>query len=335
MARFFVMIAFWSVCLVLRAQVPSTAVNQAPVKAVVPDVPPSPAEKVSDSYVLGPNDEISVRCVNLDEFTDKPIRVDGDGYVTLPFVGRFRVGGLRVDQVDAELTKQLAEYIRQPQVLVNLVEARSQPVSVIGAVNTPGVQQIQGRRRLLEVLSQAGGLKPEAGRIVRVTRRVEMGGIPLPGATKDSSRQYTVAEIDVKELIDARNPAVNIEVKPNDVISVPSTALVYVVGQVRKPGGFPLHEEETMSVLQALSLAEGAQQTANTSKAKILRMDGASGRKEIAVNLSTILAGKGSDVPLQAGDILFVPNNGAKSAGMKAIDAIVNLTTGMAIYGRY
>ncbi len=335
MTRFFsVVIVTLGFCFLLPGQSVPVASNAAP-RAVTPDKAAAPSDKGSDSYILGPNDEISVRCVNADEFTDKPIRVDGDGFVTLPFVGRIQVGGLRVDQVEAELTRRLSEFIREPQVLVNLAEAHSQPVSVIGAVNTPGVQQIQGRKRLLEVLSQAGGLKPEAGRIVRVTRRIENGDIPLPGATKDTSQQYSVAEIDVKQLIDAKNPAVNIEVRPNDVISVPSTALVYVVGQVRKPGGFPLRDEETMSVLQALSLAEGAQQTAATAKAKILRLDGPSGRKEIAVNVSGILSGKGRDVPLQAGDILFIPNNSAKAAGMKALDAIVNLTTGMAIYGRY
>jgi polysaccharide export outer membrane protein len=88
------------------------------------------------------------------------------------------------------------------------------------------------------------------------------------------------------------------------------------------------------SVLQALSLAEGLNNTAAPKRAVILRK-GKSGRIEVAVNLARILAGRAPDTPLQAEDVLFIPDNAAKTAGMRTLDTILQTATGMAIYGRF
>jgi polysaccharide biosynthesis/export protein len=108
--------------------------------------------------------------------------------------------------------------------------------------------------------------------------------------------------------MEAQNPEENILVKPYDVISVPRAELIYVVGSVRRSGGFVLGERETISTLQALALADGADRTASLKHAKIMRaVPGSDQREEIPVDLSKLMAGKGADVPLRADDILFVP----------------------------
>ena len=168
-----------------------------------------------------------------------------------------------------------------------------------------------------------------------ITRRMEWGPIPLPNATPDSTGGYSVAEVSIRSLMNAKNPQENIEVKPYDVITVPKADLVYVIGAVKKSGGFVLSEKSDVSALQALSLAEGLDRSAGSSSAKILRLSaGSATRQEIPIDLKKILEGKQPDVPLLANDILFVPTSAAKNASVRAIEAMIQIGTGMAMYGR-
>jgi len=171
-------------------------------------------------------------------------------------------------------------------------------------------------------------LKTEAGNSIKITRRKEFGSIPLPAATVDPSGEFSVAEVSVKSVMEARNPNENIEVKPYDVISIPRAELVYVIGAVKRAGGFVLNEREHISVLQALSMAEGLDRLASGKSAKILRSsDGSTERTEIPVDVTKILAGKTSDVSMQANDILFIPTSTAKSVGVRSIDAAIQMGT--------
>jgi polysaccharide export outer membrane protein len=257
------------------------------------------------------------------------------GSINVPLAGRLQAAGLTVEQLEVALTARLTEYFKTPVVTVSVFEFRSQPVSVIGAVNTPGVHQIRGRKTLFEVISEAGGLKNEAGNGIKITRRKEFGSIPLPGATTDASGEFSVAEVSVKSVMEARNPQENIQIQPNDVISVPKAELVYVIGAVKRAGGFVLSEREQISVLQALSMAEGLDRVASPANAKILRAsNGAAARAEIPVDVNRILAGKISDMQMLANDILFIPNSAAKSAAMRGLEAAIQLGTGVAIYRR-
>jgi polysaccharide export outer membrane protein len=287
------------------------------------------------SYVLGANDRIVVRCVNADEFSPTPVRIDNDGQVTLPFVGRVGLAGLTVTDAEKQLTDRLSEFIQHPQIQLNVVESHSQPVSVFGAVRNPGAYQLEGRKTLAEILSMAGGLRPDVGQTLKLTRRAAWGPIPLPTSEQRTEGDVTAAEVNVDELVRGSAPFSDIEVRPHDVISVSQAELVYVVGQVRKPGGFAMTGGGDFTVLQALSMAEGLERTAAPKRAKILRKHGSSGRVELPVNLERILSGRAPDISLQAEDVLFVPNNAAKNAGMKTLDAILQTTMGMAIYGRY
>src|SRR5262249_24993209 len=171
--------------------------------------------------------------------------------------------------------------------------------SVLGSVQNPGVHQLQGSKNLFEVLSLAGGLRPDAGAMVKITRRIKWGRIPLPGAADDPTGEFSVASVHVRSILSAANPADNILIRPEDVISVPKADLIYAIGAVRKAGGFVLGEHETISVLQALALAEGLDRLAAAQHGRILRMtDGSPNRIEIPVDLKKILAGTSADVSL-------------------------------------
>jgi protein involved in polysaccharide export with SLBB domain len=132
------------------------------------------------TYTLGPEDQILVKVLDADEISTKdnaPIRIDSRGTITLPMVGRLTAAGLTTDQLEVEIETRLKKFIHEPDVSVYLTEMRSQPISILGSVTTPGVHQLQGRKTLFEALSLAGGLKPEAGHSVKITRRLEWGRI--------------------------------------------------------------------------------------------------------------------------------------------------------------
>ena len=297
--------------------------------------PPSsmPAPSARPGYILGPGDEISVWVLDLEEINRKPVRIENDGFISLPLIGRVRAAGLTVEKLENHLREKLRSQILEPQVSIGLIELRSQPVSVIGAVNHPGVVQVQGSKTLVEVLSMAEGLRPDAGRVITITRKLEFGKLPLPNATEDQSHQFTVAKIDFKEgLLSGDNPETNIAIKPYDVISVPKADLIYVIGEVHKAGGFTLNDRETLTVLQALSMAEGLNRTASAKGAKILRASANGPRTEIPIDLSKVMAGHGEDLRLQPNDILFVPNSMSKSAAIRGLQTAVEIGAGVVIW---
>jgi polysaccharide biosynthesis/export protein len=289
--------------------------------------------QVRSTYLLGPDDELALSAPELEVLPGKTLRVDGEGDLQVPMVGRVHVAGLTVQQSEQELNKRLRTYIRDPQVAIDVKELRSQPASVLGAVNSPGIHQVQGHKTLLEMISMAGGVRADAGYSIRITRLMEWGCIPLPNSTVDASGRFSVAQVNLQSIMEAKTPEENIQVLPHDVITVPKAEMVFVTGEVKKSGGFILGEHQSMSVLQAVSLAEGLGQTADKKHTKILRLNpGADQRVEIAVDLKGILEGKSSDVALQGNDILFVPGNAGKKVALRVIEAAIQTGTGMAIY---
>jgi polysaccharide biosynthesis/export protein len=285
------------------------------------------------SYTLGPGDQVTFAGIAADEIVNKPFRVDVDGQVSLPMVGRIPAAGLTLAQFEAALNTRLATYIREPQLVATITEFRSQSVSVLGAVRVPGTHQLEGRKSLMEMIALAGGFREDAGNIIKITRELDWGPIPLPNATTDPSQKFSLAEVQIRQILEATNPSDNIAIMPHDVISVPKGDLVYVIGGVNKAGGFILAEKENISVLQALSLAEGLGRTADSRHAKILRQNSdVEQRIEIAVDVKKILDGTAKDIPLRAGDIFFIPDSTAKRVGMRTLEAMVQTATGLAIW---
>ena len=290
----------------------------------------------ASGYVLGPDDEILIHALDAPELPDKPILIGTNGNITLALIGRVKAAGLTVEQLETELNMRLKQYVKDPQVSITVAEFRSQPVSVFGAVTKPGVIQLRGRKTLYEVLSMAGGPRDEtAGSSLTVTRRRENGEIPLPEATIDPTGQFSVVELNVAEILEGKNPAANIEIKPNDVISVSeaSSNMIYVVGDVQHAGGFTMAGQRSVSVLMALSLAGGLGRTAKPDKARIIRsVPGQPKPQELAVNLTRVLSGKAEDIGLRPQDVLVVPTSGRKSFSTYSVPAVVAAAAYAAIY---
>ncbi len=292
---------------------------------------PTPTQ-APPGYVLGPEDEVLITALHVPEIGTNPVRIDPDGNVVLPMVGRVHLAGLTSEQAESQLNTRYKVYVKEPEVSVRIAQVHSQPVSVLGDVRQPGVYQLQGRKTLAEVISMAGGLQPEAGYSVKITRKAQYGEIPVLGAKRDSSGNFWVADVSFDSAVDTHAPGQNITVYPDDVLYVPHAPLVYVVGEVHKPGGFALRNQGGISVLKALSLSEGTDRTASLKNAKILREQPGGKKREIALDLNKILAGKAEDPTLMPNDILFVPNSAAKSAFARGAEAAIQAATGVVIW---
>ncbi len=294
----------------------------------VPAVAQVTANDVATSYVLGANDQLTIRALDAEEISDKTYRIGSDGDLTLPMIGRVKAAGLTAGELESQLVSRLEKYIRHPKVAVTVAEFHSQPVSVIGAVTAPGVIQLQGKKTLVEILSMAGGLRNDAGQSVMITRRKEWGPLPLPGVKEDATGQFSIAELRLKDVLEARIPELNITIRPEDLISVPRAETIYVLGAVKRAGGFVLNERDALSVLQVLSLAGGFERTAAPQKAKILRMDASGNRRqELPLDVNRIFSGKATDVALQPDDILFIPDSAQKRAAFRTLEALMSIGT--------
>ncbi|MEA2544699.1 MAG: polysaccharide biosynthesis/export protein [Acidobacteriaceae bacterium] len=295
---------------------------------------PSAAPTNVISYVLGPEDQITVRVFAANDIPDKPVQIDNDGSVTLPMIGSVHAAGLTVEQLEDNLVIAYKKYFKDPQVTVQVNDFRSQPVSVAGNVTKPGVVQLRGNRNLMEVIGQAGGLRADAGDSVLITRNLSEGPIPLAGAFTDPTGKYSVAHINIRSIMSGKDPEANIQIKPHDVITVPRARLVYVLGDVSRPGGYVMTENETMSLTQAIALAGGWSKTAALSSARVLRANGGATREQLLANVKKIMENKAPDLQLQPDDILYIPNSLGKVIGARGAEAAIGLGTGVLVWRR-
>lgn len=287
------------------------------------------------SYVLTAEDTIVIRVPDSVEFGAEKtsFRIDDEGYVNLPLIGRRRAAGRTTRQLESELTEPLKSYYLAPRVSVSIAEFHTEPVSVLGAVNTPGLLRMNGEETLLEMLSRAGGLRSDAGQTLTISRRLDQGRLPLPEAADDPSGEFSLAVLKLSEITTGARASANIVLKPHDVVTVMRAQMIYVLGDVGHAGGFVLNERNEMSTLKALALAGGLSHTAAPANARILRHEpGASQRQEIPVNLNRIVKNKDADPDLKPEDILFVPGDLTKKIALRTIEAMVAVGSNIAIW---
>ena len=285
----------------------------------------------NSEYIVGQGDRLLIRVFGADDLTQNPVDVGADGAIVAPLVGSVKAGGLSVSDLQTLLTQKYSKFYKNPEVTVTVVEYRSQPVTVVGSVNTPGVIQLRRPTRLMDVISQAGGLRPDAGDRVFIVNNQPPTGAPEPSGT----RKHLTQEIDLRKIIEGQDPSLNVLVRSNDLITVPKAKMVYVVGEVGRPGAFVLDgHSSSISVLEAIALAGGVSKTAATGQAKILEApsEDSAHRVETKIDLHKILASRAPDVELHADEILFVPNSAAKSAGLRTLEMTSNVVTGLAIW---
>ena len=294
------------------------------------------------SYIIGPGDEISIHVLDSTDFPDKPLRVDPDGQIALPLIGRTQAAGKSVAEIETDLTDRLRTYIVSPQVSVNITDFGSQPVTVLGQVVAPGVYQLSGAKPLSQVIAMAKGLAPDAGGKITVASHArEMsakGAFRLSFNSADAPEvgDPVVTEVSVADLLSSSGTAAATIIHPYDVITVSKSQLIYVIGEVHKAGGFVLGNRQSVSVLEAISMAEGTLPSALPQHAKLLRREANSEQRvETPIDLKSILAGKGDNMLLYPDDILIVPKNAIRAVGLRSIEAAIALGTGIAIWGRF
>ena len=263
---------------------------------------------------LGPGDLVEVNVYGVPELATKT-RINNSGDVYLPLVDYVHIADMNLEEAQTLIEKRLADggFVRSPHVTVFVNESASQGATILGEVAHPGVYPVLGERRLYDVISAAGGFTDKAGRVVTITRR-----------TKPDAPQTVHLPSNLADQTDA-----NVGVVPGDTIVVGRAGIVYVVGDVNRPSGFMI-EDNNLTVLKALALAGGANRTASLNGAKLLRQT-SNGVQEIPVQLKKILRAKAPDAPLQRGDILFVPGSAAKAFAYRGAEAAISMTTALAV----
>ncbi|MEQ1949282.1 MAG: polysaccharide biosynthesis/export family protein [Bryobacteraceae bacterium] len=283
-------------------------------------------------YVIGVDDSLTIHVADIEDYSTTPFVVDMRGNVTLPKVGRIHVAGLTADQLESVMSQKLKEYLQNPDVQVVVTQFHTLPVSVLGEVGAPGVQQIRGTKTLLEVILAAGGLKVDAGKNVTITRRMEEGPIPIANAKANEASGFYVAEVPTAEVSTPTTTAANLEIKGRDVITVSKGELVYIIGAVKKPGGYVLGGNTTLTVLKAMAMSDGLERGASAKHARILRPKTDTTREEIQIDLQKIMSSRAADVPLQPEDILFVPTSASRNIAIRTAEAAIQVGTGLALY---
>jgi polysaccharide export outer membrane protein len=267
--------------------------------------------------LIAPGDLIEISEYHTPEFRSS-VRVSSAGAVTLPMIGEIEIAGMdepaAAHAIEAALLKK--GMLLHPLVSVLVTSYAGQDVSVLGEVARPGVYAYTVHHRLLDLISAASGLAPDAGRLVNIFH--ENDPKTAHPVVLDPSGTDTAAD---------HNP----ELSAGDTVQISRAGLVYIVGDVIRPGGFPVDPVQGLTVVQALALAWGPSQNAAVGKAVLIR-EQKDGRTMIALDLKRMLRGKDPDQPVQDRDIIFVPDSVAKNLVNRTMESAIQSTIGVTIY---
>jgi polysaccharide export outer membrane protein len=276
----------------------------------------SQSETVTDrsAITIGPGDLVCLTVFDVPELVLK-VRVDASGSVSLPLIGDLKLAGMTVRDTQRLIARELVarQLVRVPQVSLLIEEYATQGVTVYGEVNTPGVYPLMGPHRLYDAIAAAGGLTMKAGRTVTILH---------------------VGQRDHPEVITLSNESSaghgDVRIYPGDTIIVSKAGVVYVLGEVNKPGAFVMENNTSMSLLRATALAGGTTKVASLKHALILKQS-PQGPVQTEVSLDKISHGKATDLQLHAEDILFVPVSNVKTYGAMGLQGAIQA----AVYSVY
>lgn len=265
---------------------------------------------------IAPGDILDVSEFHIPEF-HSTVRVSAAGTVSLPLIGDINVNGLDEPAAARAIAAALLAkgMLLHPQVAVLVTSWTDQDVTVLGEVARPGVYPFAAHHRLLDVISAASGLSPTAGSVITVIHRA------------DPATPILIA-LDATQ---TASPSQNPDLQPGDTVQVSRAGVVYVVGDVIRPGGFTMEPAQPMTVLQSISLAWGPSPSAALSKALLIHASG-DGRTVTTLNLKRMLRGQDPDLPIAERDILFVPDSAAKNLWNRSMESVVQSVAGVSIY---
>lgn len=298
--------------------------------ANAPSSPSPPSPPLTDSradsdlrYRIGPGDILDIKVFNKPQFNREGVRVDPRGMIRMPLIKEEITAACQTEeQLETRITELLKEYIREPQVTVQIKEYQSEPVAVLGAVRAPSRFQLQRRVRLLELLTFVSGPTDNAGRTVQV---VHTGPRVVCEASPSAREAESAASaIDSYQLTDTLrgDEKSNPYIQPGDVVSIAVADQVFVIGNVVHPTSIAL--TEPMTVSRAIAMAGGtAIDTKKTAIHIVRQTPGTTDKKEILVDLEAINHHKAEDVVLIANDIVDVPASGGKRFLRSLMGAVV------------
>lgn len=284
-----------------------------------------PAQKI------GANDLVAVSVYDSPELT-RTVRVSAEGLIRLPMLKeRIQAAGRMPSELETAIADALIQenILIAPVVTVTMVEYHSRPINVAGAVKRPLTFQAVGGATLLDAITRAEGLSPDAGPEILVSR-IQPGENGAPATI--------IQRIPVKGLINDADPELNVRLYGGEEIRVPEAGKIFVVGNVRRPGAYPVEDSSGTSVLKLLALSEGLMPY-TAKQAFIYRKDPSSSTKhEIPIEISRIIDRKSPDVPLQANDILYIPDNKGKRMALSTLEKLAGFgsatASGMLIWRR-
>lgn len=297
------------------------------------ETPPSDDTSHSEApkdYRIGAGDILTVTIADAPEFSGR-VRVSDSGTIDVPGLPAPVVAeGATSSELAHIIGEALidAKQLREPKVGVFIEEFHGRTVTVLGTVTKPGVYALQRRTTVIEALSLAGGLLPNAGNTVTIVRG--------PASAESTGTAVgSVRVIDLNRVVTGKDLEANIEVQNGDIVNVSSSDLVYVVGAVTKPGGFVLPEPSAgMSVVQAVSMAQGFTPVAAIHDGLIIRQSSSdSARQMVRVDIARMMNGTTTDVQLAPNDILYIPESGARKTLHVMGEVAMAAVNGVAIYG--
>ena len=280
--------------LLIGVMIAVSALAQTPSSPIPAPLSSAPPQAIASEASVGARDVIEIRVFQDPSFNTRAT-VGDDGAINLPPLGKISVAGLTLAQVEQRIKSALeSRLLQKADVSVELIEAGSKPISVIGAVTKPGRIGITGNISLMQAITTAGGLAPGYGRTLYVLRTASNG----------LTEQIAV---DVDDLMVNGNADINLPLRANDVINVPIEQMIsiYVLGEAMKPGVVQFRGSQHPTLLQALSMAGGpTDRAANTLLLKRMAADGKMGTTPY--NFRKIVSGRENDVPLKDGDTIYI-----------------------------
>jgi polysaccharide biosynthesis/export protein len=266
------------------------------------------------AITIGPGDVLDLTVFHVPELILR-IQVDSNGIVSLPLLGDMKLAGLAVRDAQLSIARELVErhLVKNPQVSIFIEESATQGVTVYGEVNTPGIYPLMGPHKLYDAISAAGGLTTKSGHMVTILHARSQG-------------RQEVIDLSGKGPPDLTN----VPIYPGDTVIVSKAGVVYVLGEVNKPGGFLMEDNTSMSLLKAVALAGGSTRVASTKHVILIRKSSGT-TVEMEISLDRIYHAKATDMPLKAEDIVFVPLSNLKNYGTMGIQGAIQA----AVYSIY
>jgi polysaccharide biosynthesis/export protein len=247
-------------------------------------------------------------------------RVNLKGDILLPLAGALHVAGMNLAEITDAVSQRYkdAKILVDPEVTVFVAEFTRRTITITGEVRSPGVYPIVAPRTLTDTLAMAGGLNDAASRTVSIVHAADPKHIIHVTLNVGAQTLESIEEG-------------RMEILPGDAIFVARSGVIYLVGELSRPGGFQVEHNNRLTLLEAVALAGGLTRTAKGSQTRLIRRS-PTGREEMTVNLDKVLYGGGPDMLLTDGDILFVPTSMRKLYTQQAVSAVIGSATTYGIY---